>query len=188
MSKVMRNKRKRRKPTKRFDMSEMIKALEDAGFVRGFFSCLGVVKAAQDGGQHFDLDEEDLTVEVELMPSRMQISARVGTVAGGSGCGIWKVPPVGAEVLVAVPDGDMDFQPTIASWYSSGQLPEDIGEDVIVIAAPAGGKVLIHDGSGSVQPLVTKAEFDAHKHPTGVGLSSIPDNAPITGTTTLEVK
>lgn len=161
MSSALRRKKRRQKPKKRFDLTNMTKALEDMGFARGSFSCLGIVLAAEDGGAHFDLDDEDLTVEVELMPSQAQLTVRVGTVAGGGGGGIWKVPPVGAEVLVAVPDGDTAFQPTICSWYSSGQLPEDIGESTLVIACPAGGNVFIHDGSGSTRRLAFKDELDA---------------------------
>lgn len=168
---------RRKKPQKRFDHTEFVKTLEDLGFSRGFFSCLGIVQAAQDGGVHFDLDTEDMTVEVQLMPSEVILTARVGTVAGGFGAGIWLPPPVGAEVLVAIPDGDLEFQPTIASWYSSGKLPEDIGATTLVIACPPGGKIFVHDGTGSVDQVVLKSAYEAHVHPTGVGPSGVADNA-----------
>ena len=177
MSKTVRKALKRRKPTKRFDATNMCKALEDMGFVRGFFSCLGIVLASEDGGPHFELDGEDLTVEVSLMPTQTQLTVRVGTVAGGPGSGIWRVPPVGAEVLVAVPDGDLDFQPTLASWYSSGSLPSDISESTLVIAAPAGGNIYLHDGSGNVDQLVTKSAYEAHTHGSPVGPTTVADNA-----------
>jgi len=158
-------------------MSEMTKALEDMGFVRGTFSCVGIVLAAEDGGLHYDLDDEDLTVEVELVPSQTQLTVRVGAHAAGPGFGIWGVPPVGAEVLVTIPDGDLDFQPIISQTYSTGELPSDINPAVLVIAAPAGGNVYIHDGSGGVDNLVTKSAYEAHTHPTGVGPSGVADNA-----------
>lgn len=182
--------RRRLKPTKRLDMSDLYRTLEEAGFTRGFLSCLGIVQAADDGGPHFDLDGEDLLVEVELMPSRVKLTTRVGTVAGGGGGGVWKVPPIGAEVLVAIPDGDLDFQPTIASWYSSGNLPSDIGESTLVVSCPPGGEVYIHDGSGGVDQLVTKAAYEAHIHSTGVGPSGTADNAmnPLSYTSVLKAK
>ena len=177
MSSTLRRKKRRQKPKKRLDLTNMTRTLEGLGFVRGFFSCLGIVLAAEDGGTHFELDDEDLMVEVELMPSQTQLTVRVGTVAGGGGGGIWKVPPVGAEVLVAIPDGDIDFQPTICSWYSSGQLPSDIGENTLVVSCPPGGSVYIHDGSGGVDQLVKKSAYEAHLHPSGMGPTGAPDNA-----------
>ena len=186
----LRRKKRRQKPKKRFDMTNLTQSLEGMGFSRGFFSCLGIVRAAEDGGTHFDLDDEDLTVEVELMPSQTRLTVRVGTVAGGGGGGIWKVPPVGAEVLVAIPDGDLDFQPTICSWYASGQLPADIGESNLVVACPSGGNVFIHDGSGGVEQLVTKSAYEAHVHPSGMGPTGMADNAtvPTSYTTVLRAK
>lgn len=173
MSNRIRKNRKRQKPRKRLDMTNMSNTLEGLGFVRGFFSALAIVQAAEDGGEHFDLDDEDLTVEVLLMPSETQLTVRVGTVAGG----IWRVPPVGAEVLVAIPDGDIDFQPTICSWYSGGSMPEDVSETTLVISCPSGGRVFIHDGQGGVDQLVTKSAYEAHLHPTGTGPSGQANNA-----------
>ena len=138
---------------------------------------MGVVLDSEDGGPHFDLDGEDMTVDVQLMPSGDEITVRVGTVAGGFYRGIWAVPPVGAEVKVSVPDGDLAFQPVIDSWYSSGQLPEGIGEATLVIAAPPGGEIYLHDGSGTLDALVKKSAYEAHKHPTGTGPSGVADNA-----------
>jgi hypothetical protein len=56
-----------------------------------------------------------------------------------------------------------------------------------VIACPTGGKIYLHDGGGS-EPLITKSQFDAHKHPTGTGPSGFPDNAATSGTTIVEGK
>jgi len=176
MSNILRTKHKR-KVRKRFDLTGLNKTLEGLGFTKGFCTCLGTVVADPDNAEDFDLDGEDLTVEVELHPSGTQLTVRVGSVAGGQGLGIWGVPPVGAEVLVAIPDGDLDFEPLIVSFYSTGQMPSDVGPLKIVISAPVGGEVYIHDGSGDVSPLVKQAAFDAHIHPTGVGPSDVPTNA-----------
>lgn len=177
MPNTLRKKKKQRKPKKRFDLTSFNKTLEGMGFTKGFCTCLGIVKEADDGGLHFDLDGSDLTVEVDLMPSLTPITVRVGSVAGGPMMGVWGVPPAGAEVLVAIPDGDFDFEPMICSWYSSGQLPDDIGPTTLVIAAPSGGEVYIHDGTGGVDQLVTKTAYEAHLHPSGMGPTGVPNNA-----------
>jgi len=71
---------------------------------------------------------------------------------------------------------------------SSGTLPEGVAVNTIVIAAPAGGEVLIHDGSGATDALVLKSDFDGHTHAGALGgtgsapaLTSGPTNSP-TGT------
>lgn len=173
----IKKRKKAKKPTKRFDASAMRKVLEDQGFSRGFFTCLGIVQAAEDGGVHFDLDDEDLTVDVLLMPSEELITVRLGSAAAGPGWGIWAVPPVGAEVMIAIPDGDTNFQPMIASFYSSGQLPPGLNATTIVISAPPGGDVLIHDGDGNTDRLVKESAYKTHKHPSGMGPTGVADNS-----------
>ena len=155
---------------------------------------LGVVQAAEDGGLHFALDEGVMVVEVEFQPSGVQVTTVVGTVAGSFGAGVWAVPPVGSEVMVMIPDGDLDFQPTVVALTSSGSLPDGIAINTIVVAAPPGGEVLIHDGSGGTEPLVTKSEHESHTHTgllggTGSALASTttPDSS-ISGTTVLKAK
>lgn len=193
MSNTRRQGLRRQKPGKRVDLTNIAKTMEQLGFARGLFSCLGVVKEAEDGGLHFDLDGEDLTVDVELQPSGTTITARLGTVGGSFGAGVWWIPPIGSEVLVAVPDGDIDFQPIIVAQYSSGSVPSDVEAGSVVIACAPGTKIYLHDGSGGADPLPTLNEFKMHTHPTGVGPSGptidpIPGVGPITGTTVVEAK
>lgn len=57
-----------------------------------------------------------------------------------------------------------------------------------VVYLKADGTIEIKSAGGTALPLVTKAEFDAHLHPTGVGPSGIPSNAPIVGTTVLKAE
>lgn len=177
MSRLPKRRFARKPKSKRFDTTGMVKTLEDLGFARGLFSAVGVVLDSDGDGSHFELDDEDLLVEVELQPSGIQLTARVSTVASGPGAGIWRVPPVGAEVLVSIPDGDLDFQPVITGWYSTGSLPEGVAEDTLVIAAPAGGTILLHDGSGDAKELVFKEAYEAHTHPTAFGPSGVANNA-----------
>lgn len=191
----MRRIRKNRKGTKRMDLSSMKQALQDSRR----WCVFGKVAAAQDGGSHFILDDRDLLVDVILQPSLEEVTCRVAFSAGGPGWGIWSIPPVGAEVAVVIPDGEDDFQPTVIATYSSNDMPENIAEGRIVISCAPGQEVYIHDGSGTVDALVKKSEFEAHQHnpPTIVGASyaagfasanftSTPDA--ITGTEVLKAK
>lgn len=191
MSKAARNIRRQRKGTKRLDLTAMKAALKD----QRAWACLGVVLEAQDSGNHFDIDDNVISVEVDLQPSQEQITACVAAIGGSFGAGIYAIPPVGAEVYVLIPDGELDFCPVIIGLSSSGTLPSDIGVNTIVIASPPGGEVIIHDGSGSTEALVKKSEFDGHTHGPGsfeaggdpvAGTSAGASS--VTGTTILKAK
>jgi hypothetical protein len=145
---------------------------------------LGLVTKGE-GSSHWELYEDDIIVEVSTVPDEELISCRLGSLCGGFNIGIYSVPAIDTEVMVVVPRGDYTFSPVIVATLSSGDLPDGVAPNVTVIA---NGTVLIHDGDGGANPLPTKAEFDAHKHGTGTGPSTVPDNAPITGTSILKAK
>ena len=166
---------------RRFDPSDLRRLVRD----QRLWCALGVVVAPDDGGLHFDLDGEDLLVEVEIQPSQLDLTCRLGSPFGGPNLGLWQVPPVGAEVVVLLPEGEIEFQPTIVAVLSSGALPADVAENTVVIAE---AQVLIHDGMGGAEPLITKSQFDQHKHGTGVGPSTVPDNIATSGTVVLKAK
>jgi hypothetical protein len=72
------------------------------------------------------------------------------------------IPPVGAEVVLGVPDGELEGGAVIIACESTGQVPDGLGETAIVIVAPAGGQVLVHDGAAAdAVPLATKADVQA---------------------------
>lgn len=186
---AIRQRMRRPKAAKRLPVAEFRELLRDHRMW-----CKLAIVYQPDDGLHYELITEgstlvDILVEVETVPDRVPLTCRLGTIAGSSGKGIWSIPAVGDEVIVAVPDGQLDFIPSIVAQLSSGDIPNPSGEGpttnrtVIV-----NGTVLIHDGSGGTEPLVLKSEFDIHKHPTGTGPSGFPDNAPIDGTTVLKAK
>lgn len=159
-----------------------------------------------DSGSHYELVEEDgklaeILVEVETVPDMVGLTCKLGSCASGAGKGIWTIPSVGDEVLVAVPDGDIAFAPTIVAILGSGDIPNPTGQGptqtrtVIV-----NGEVVIHNGSTGAEALVKKSEFDtfqtwadAHIHTnvaSGGQVSGPPGtpSIPITGTTVLKAK
>lgn len=172
--------------TRRVDLTPLKEALKD----NRVYARLGLV-TAEDAPSHFELDGEDLLVEVTLVPDDVRVTCRMATVGGGPGQGLWFVPPVGSEVAVLVPDGELESGPMIVGVLSTGSLPDGVAEGVTVIANSS--KVLVHDGNGGAAPLPTLEEFRNHTHGTGVGPSTpttdpIPGVGPITGTAVLEAK
>lgn len=156
---------------RRLDLSAMKEALQDGRIHTAF----GLVTDIDADGQHFELDGDDLLIEVEIVPNGSRITARMGVCGGGPSAGIWFIPPVGSEVALLIPDGSLDAGPIIVGVLSSGAVPSGIAVGVTVIANSS--KVLVHDGSGGAVPLVKMAAYAAHTHPTGTGPSGPPNNA-----------
>jgi phage baseplate assembly protein V len=113
--------------------------------------------------------------------------------------GFTSVPLDGAEAVVVFPNGDRGHPLVIAiddrrhrpTGLEAGEVAvySETGAQVILkangdieISCAPGGKVYLNDGSGGEQ-LITKSQYDAHTHGTGVGPSGPPDNAATSGTT-----
>lgn len=180
---VSRRTKRPRHTSRRVDLSSLKEAFRD----ERAFPCLGIV-TDEDVDSHFELDGDDLLIEVELIPQEERVTARLG-FGGGPSAGIWFIPPVGTEVALIICDGDVEAGVFIVGVLSTGAVPDGITEGTTVLAAP--DKVLIHDGTtGTVEPLVKKMAYAVHVHPTGVGPSGPPNNAsaPASYTTVLEAK
>lgn len=136
---------------------------------------LGIVTKFAGESSHYEIDGEDIVVDVQLAPDGYPALCRLGVSAGGPGAGVWFIPPEGAEVLVCVPEGELEADPVIVAILSTGQVPDGVAPGVTVIAVPAGGQVLVHDGSASeAVPLATLADvqavqdaLDGHRHGPG---------------------
>lgn len=118
------------------DLSDL-KALMDDGKA---FALMGLV-AKPTSGPHWRKVEgkngrTDILVEVETAPLGYDLTCRLTSEAGGAGMGLWRVPAVGTEVLVVIPDGEIDFMPTIAKVYSSGSVPTRASDQRTVMVAP----------------------------------------------------
>lgn len=171
--------RGRRRGTKRLDLSTLRAALADTRV----WASAGVV-IRPDGeadAEHWDLvtddagNATDIVVEVQLVPSNVEVTARLNMR------GVIHVPEVGDEVLVAFPDGQLDWMPVVVARMSSGVapnpssgliIPHDVNPMTILICPPPGGRVLVYDtDAGGAEPLVKrseynalKAKYDNHKH------------------------
>lgn len=137
-----------RRATKRLDMSDMRMLFED----RRVWCSIGIVTDPGDG-PHYEILESDVHVEVMLQPRLAPVTCRLAA-------GMWLVPDVGEEVVVMIPEGAIEFMPTIVDVLSSGHVPtgQAPAPGRAVIARP---EVVIHDGTGGAAPLPTLADLNA---------------------------
>lgn len=142
-----------RSGSKKLEMQDLRKLLAD----QRIWGVLGIVYAPA-GQQHFSIESGDVLVEVETVPDGLDMTCRLGSPFGGASRGIWDVPPVGSEVLVMVPSGRIDFQPTIVSVLSSGAVPAGIQENRTIIVS---GSVLVYDTDpGEAEELAKKSDVE----------------------------
>lgn len=171
------HRRRQRTRARKLDLEQMRELLKD----RRVHTAYGIVVAPDGPNSHYDLDGVDLLIEVETSPDQLDLTCRWGL----GGQGPWTVPAVGDEVVILVPNGQIDFMPVIVGVLSTGVVPEGVAPSVTVIS---NGTVYVHDGTlAGAESLVKKSEFEAHVHATGVGPSDVP-TAPITGTAVLKAK
>lgn len=154
---------------------------------------VGTVNKPDALDAHFEIVDDDGTkdilVEVLLAPGGEQITARLGSAAGGAGRGLWRIPAVGTEVAVLLPSGELDGDPVILATMSTDAVPDGINETILIlrndaailieatngdttvkasgdvhVTCGAGKKVYVRDGASGGEALVTKSEFNAHVH------------------------
>lgn len=123
--------------------AEVRDALED-----GRIHCaVGLVVVPNNEDSHYEIEADndgnpvDVLVNVSLMPRQEAVLCRLGALAGGPGSGIWRIPPVGAEVMVMVPRGELENGPVIVGELSTRGIPSALDQDSLVIINP--GKVII---------------------------------------------
>lgn len=144
--------------------AEVRDALED----QRVHVCVGLVVKRPNETSHYEIIKDDagspvdVSVEVDLMPRGEAVTARLGALAGGPGCGIWRIPPAGTEVVVAIPRGEPENGPCIVGCLSTRGVPSALDGDTLVLINP--GKVIMaskndkvyvgsEDGTGT-QPMV----------------------------------
>lgn len=188
---VVKGRKRKRKGTKRFDPSDLKEILKD----RRSWNVLATVIVPDEQDSHFELVVKDgvlvdILVDVVTHPGGVELTCRL---KGGSGAGIIEIPNVDDEVIVAIPEGQIEFCPTIVAFLSSQSIPNPTGEGpALNRTVIVNGEVMIHDGTGGTEPLCKKSEFDGHTHTTTGGTTgsaaTIGGAAAITGTTVLKAK
>lgn len=100
---------------------------------RDMWSGVGVVYA-EPGQSHFRIvtfkdGRRTVIVDVELQPSRITVMARLAAVGG-----VWRIPDVGDEVAVSIPEGRIEFMPVITGTLS--EPAARVSDTRTVIEAP----------------------------------------------------
>ena len=130
--------------SRKLDTSAMREALRD----RRFWVGLGIVYAP-NGEQHWETDDDiGVLVNVELMPDREPLQCRLGALGGGDNYGVWRVPPVGSEVAVLIPNGAFGANDALLVGVVSHAPPTELDADTLVVKAPK--VVIIADGAVEV--------------------------------------
>lgn len=152
-----------RRASKRLDLTDLRAAFRD----QRMWCSVGIVVDPGDGSPHFEVLVDDVHVEVILQPSLVPVTCRLSA-------GLWRVPDIGEEVMVQIPEGALEFMPTITDVLSSGTVPTTQG--------PAPGRtlivrqeVVIHDGGGGAEPLVQLSQLQA-LHDAIVGWAPVPND------------
>lgn len=125
-------------------------ALED----HKLWATMGTV-VADKGGSHYEVRAEDsnnvdILVEV-LLASGEGVTCRLGGFAGGAGIGVWRIPPVGSEVAVLVPTGELEADPIIVAVLSANTVPDNLDADTLVIRNTKDIKLDTPDGTFILQ-------------------------------------
>lgn len=135
---------------RRLEMADARSALAD----NRMWCAMGVVVKRDQENEHFEIINDDsgnpadVVVEVDIMPRREAVTARLAAVSGGPGAGLWKVPPVGAEVLVAIPMGQLEGGAIIVGVLSCQNVPGALDTDKMVLINP--GDVILASKNGKV--------------------------------------
>lgn len=122
--------------------------------VDGGHACLSLARVAKHEGEtDFWAVNADGDLEIQVVTHQHQapITAILGPLFG------WRIPLEGEEVVVAHAEGDFEGDAVIVAAMSSGDVPGDLSPTVMIVRAPPGGKVVVHDGAGA-QSLATKQD------------------------------
>jgi hypothetical protein len=105
--------KRERAGAKKLDLGVIRQAMMD----NRVWSGMGVVRLFEGETSHYQIDTTagvaDIMVDVELAPNGERLVCRLS----GAG-GVWRIPAVGAEVVVIVPEGDFDADAIIVAELS----------------------------------------------------------------------
>lgn len=121
-----------RRGSKQIDVSALRALLRDERMWAG----VGIVTKPDDSNQHYEIDSDrdDVLVCCKASPSGVEVWARLGGIGGGAAnLGVWRIPPVGAEVVLLFQEGYVEGDVFIVGTLSTGSVPSDVDADALVI-------------------------------------------------------
>lgn len=125
--------------------------------------CVLARVALHDGeSSHFETVTDEtgaraLFVDVVTIPDEIELSCRLPATGG-----LWRIPALGREVIVGIPDGAIDFVTAILGVIESPSSTGGLSETVSVIEEPPGGELHVHDGNDAqVAALALRSDVQA---------------------------
>lgn len=146
---------------------------------RRVWTGVGTVVKRPDEDSHwrFATDEHghnvDVLVECDLHPGPTPVECRLASVSGGAGHGLWKIPPVGTQVVITIQRGELEADCCIVGTLATNQVPSGLDEDTLVLLNPknvliksdsgdininASGQVILQGDGSSEQPVARKTD------------------------------
>jgi hypothetical protein len=105
--------KRERAGAKKLDLGVIRQAMMD----NRVWSGMGVVRLFEGETSHYQIDTTagvaDIMVDVELAPNGERLVCRLSGAAG-----VWRIPAVGTEVAVIIPEGDFDADAIIVAELS----------------------------------------------------------------------
>ena len=120
-----------RKASRRVDTGAIEAMVRDGRI----WSTLGKVMKPDSANEHWQVKDGKILIEVETLPDSMDLTCRLGTSGFGGGGGLWAIPPVGSIVVVAVPDGEVEFMPTIVGVLDNNAAPDRVSPDRVILVS-----------------------------------------------------
>lgn len=107
---------------------------------------------------HYETNEEgDVVIHCKLHRGGTSVKANMGPIAGGRGAGIWIIPDVGTEVMIASDHGDFEGELYLIGMFPTGKsVPTKPGQVLII-----GMDIQARTREGVAKKLATTDDVDA---------------------------
>lgn len=119
---------------KQINVAELREATRDERVWCG----LAIVQAPEGSDTYYEIDGDDVYVDVALQPLGQPLRCRLGAAAGSPGGGAWRIPPQGTEVAILIPSGSFESDCMLVATLASGTAPANLNADDMEIVNPDG--------------------------------------------------
>lgn len=118
--------------------------------------------AVFDGeAEHFRTnDDGNVVVSCVTHNGEMPVWANLGPMAGAAGNGVWWIPDVGTEVMLASDGGDIEGEVYLVACFPTGaQAPSGLAPGKVLVI---GSEVEVRSAAGTAVALATKQDLQNH--------------------------
>ena len=121
--------RKGKRGSAGIDLSSLKEAMHDDRI----WSAIGIVRAREGEGSHYEVDDGEVLVDVDFGDWVMPVWCPLGGTGGIETAGIWRIPSPGTLVVISVLNGHEADMPCIVATLSSGAVPDALDADTLVV-------------------------------------------------------